>query len=73
MLRTANSNTIRNTYYIIGAVLTGDDVEQFGIDNPLKDDDINPSFIERLINTIADMSNNDFNKALKLLNIHGVI
>ena len=73
MLRTSTPRTVKTVFYIVGAVIVGDDVETFKCDYHLKDDDVTNSFIEKLINTISEMSNNDFNKVLKLLCEYEVI
>lgn len=73
MILSSNNNTVRKIFNITGSVITGDDVESFKTDYPLKDDDINQTFKERLINTIMELSNDDFKIVLRLLNEYGVI
>lgn len=73
MILNSNNNTVKKIFNITGSVITGDDVETFKTDYPLKDDDINQTFKEKLINTIMELSNDDFKIVLKLLNEYGVI
>lgn len=73
MILTCSNKTVEKIFNITGSVITGDDVESFKTDYPLKDDDINQTFKERLINTIMELSNDDFKIVLKLLNEYGVI
>ena len=73
MILNSNNNTVKKIFNITGSVITGDSVDVFEVEYPLKDDDINQTFKERLINTIMELSNDDFKIVLKLLNEYGVI
>lgn len=73
MILSSNNNTVKKIFNITGSIITGDSVDVFEVEYPLKDDDINQTFKERLINTIMEMPNSDFKKVLSLLNEYGVI
>ena len=73
MIKSSNKKTVKNIFYAVGATLTYDTYDSFKCDYEISDNDINNDFLTRLVNTILNMSDDEFFHLLKMLDDNNII